>query len=249
MKNLIKLMAAAMIIVAVSCSKNNTDTGTGIAVSFKATTSLLAGSPSSSQVTKSSEAAGFTFSEALIGIKQIELKREEEQFSDSAMAHNPMNKHKFDFEGNYLIDLLTGISTPDIGFADFVPGTYNKFESETARLVPGGKSISVIGSYTDPASKVYNFNFSTKAEFEFEFESDSGFVLTEGKVMEMLININLPLLFSTVDFSKGTADANGIIVIDETTNTELFKSIKHNIHSIGDMHEDHKKEMEHKQGM
>ncbi|TAL71414.1 MAG: hypothetical protein EPN88_05650 [Bacteroidetes bacterium] len=245
MRNMYKLMLAIIVIIAASCSKNNTDTitGTGIGVSFKAVTTL--GSSSSSAVSKSISVVGFTFSEALIGIKEIELKREEEHFSDSAMVHDSLNKHKFDFDGKYLIDLLTGTSTPDIGFTNFVPGTYNKFESETARLISGGKSISVKGTYTDPSSNVYKFDFSTKKEFEFEFESDSGFVLTEGKILEMLININLPQMFATVDFSKGTPDATNVIVIDETTNIDLFKIIRHNIHSIGEMHEDHQKEMEH----
>jgi hypothetical protein len=248
MKSIINLTMASIVIASVSCTKSNTDNNTGIALSFKAKTSLLAGLPASDPVTKGA-AAGFTFSEALIGIKQIELKREEEEFSDSAMVHNPMNKHKFDFEGSYLVDLLAGTSTPDIGFTDFVPGTYNKFESETAQLIHEGKTVSVIGTYTDPSSKVYNFNFSTKAEFEFEFESDSGFVLTQGKIMEMLINFNLPLLFNSVDFSKATVNATGVILIDETNNAELYKKIKHNIHSAGEMHEDHEMEMEHKHGM
>jgi hypothetical protein len=147
-------------------------------------------------------------------------------------------KHKYDFKGKYLIDLLTGTSTPELGFSNFVPGVYNKFESETARLIEGEKSISVKGSFTDSTSLVYSFEFSTKGEFEFEFESDSGFLLTEGKVLEMLININLPGLFEGVDFSKGITDVNNVILINETTNHDLFKKIKHNIHAIAEMHED-----------
>lgn len=244
MKKILNLMLAITIVLAASCNKTNLDTG--IALSIKGTTTLSAkGMSASSPVTKSAAVEGFTFSEALMGIKEIELKRKEEHFRDSVMVHNPMNKHKFNFEGKYVIDLLAGTSTPDLGFTNFIPGTYNKFESETAKLLDGGKSISVKGTYTNPSSTVYNFDFSTKGEFEFEFESDSGFVLTEGKILEMLININLPQLFATIDFSKGTADATNIIVINETTNIELFKQIRHNIHSTAEMHEDHKMEMKH----
>ena len=177
MRNMLKLMLSIIIIITASCSKKNSDTGTGtgIALSFKAAKTVSpAGLASSSAVTKSVALEGFTFSEALMGIKEIELKRKEEHFRDSAMVHDPMKKHKFSFDGKYLIDLLAGTSTPDIGFTNFVPGTYNKFESETARLIDGGKSISVKGTYTDPSSKAFNFNFSTKGEFEFGFESDSG---------------------------------------------------------------------------
>jgi hypothetical protein len=229
MKNSLKIASAAlMVMIAASCSKN---TDTGIALSFKAITTL----PS---LKKSAAATGYNFTEALMGIKEIEIKREEEELHDSTTVRDTL-KHKFDFKGKYLLDLLTGTSTPDLGFTDFVPGIYNKFESETARLVEGGKSISVKGTFTDSTSTVFTFDFSTKGEFEFEFESDSGFALTEGKILEMLININLPMLFSNVDFSKGTADANKVIVINETTNYELFRKIRHNIHSIAEMHEDH----------
>lgn len=251
MRNMLKLMLSIIIIITASCSKKNSDTGTGtgIVLSFKAAKTVSpAGLASSSAVTKSVALGGFTFSEALMGIKEIELKRKEEHFRDSAMVHDPMKKHKFSFDGKYLIDLLAGTSTPDIGFTNFVPGTYNKFESETARLIDGGKSISVKGTYTDPSSKAFNFNFSTKGEFEFGFESDSGFVLTEGKIMEMLININLTQMFATVDFTQGTADSSNVIVIDETTNKELFRIVKRNIRSTGEMHEDHQMEMEHKHG-
>jgi hypothetical protein len=229
MKNALKIASAViMVIILSSCTKNNTDTG--IALSMKGITTLPL-------LKKSEMITGYTFTEALMGIKEIEIKRREEHFHDSLTVRDTL-KHKYDFDGKYLIDLLAGTSTPELGFSNFVPGSYNKFESETDRLIDGGKSISVKGSYTDSTSRVYNFDFSTKGEFEFEFESDSGFILTEGKVLEMLININLPKLFSGVDFSKGIADGNNVIVINETTNNNLSAKIKHNIRTIAEMHED-----------
>jgi hypothetical protein len=230
MKSIFKITAAGLLLmIAASCSKNNSDTG--IALSFKGVTTLSSTAKSASVVSP------YSFTEALMGIKEIEIKRKEEHLHDTLTPRDTL-KHNFDFKGKYLIDLLTGTSTPDFGLANFVPGTYNKFESETARLIDGGKSISVKGTYTDAALKAYNFSFSTRGEFEFEFESDSGFVLTEGSVLEMLININLPLMFTNVDFTKGTADVNNVYVINETSNIELYKKIKHNIRAIAEMHED-----------
>jgi hypothetical protein len=228
MKNILKITSAGLLLlIAASCSKNSTDTG--ISLSFKGVTTV------SSTAKSISAATPFSFTEALIGIKEIEIKRKEEHLHDTLTARDTL-KHKFDFKGKYLVDLLTGTTTPDFGLVNFVPGTYNK--SETARLIDGGKSISVKGTYTDAGSKAFNFNFSTRGEFEFEFESDSGFVLTEGSVLEMLININLPLMFTNVDFAKGTADVNNVYLINESSNIELFKKIKHNIRDIAEMHED-----------
>jgi hypothetical protein len=231
MKKVITFATAGLMILAViSCSKNTTDTVIGL--TFKGVTTLPAGAKGVEAVSP------YTFTEALMGIKEIEIKRKEEHLHDTLVPRDTINKSRYDFKGKYLVNLLTGITTPDFGLAGFVPGTYNKFESETARVIDGTKSFSVKGSFTDPAAKVYNFNFTTKGEFEFEFESDSGFVLTEGKVLEMLININLPLMFKNVDFSKGTVDAASVIVINESTNTEIFKRVKNNIKAIAEMHED-----------
>jgi len=226
--------AGLMLLIVASCTKTNT--GTVIGLSFKGVTTTTAAAKGASTV------SSFTFTEALMGIKEIQIKRKEEQLHDTLTPRDSVNKSRFNFKGKYLVDLLTGTTTPDFGLAGFVPGTYNKLESETAKLVNGTNSISVKGTYTDAASKVYNFNFSSKSEFEFEFESDSGFVLTEGGVLQMLININLPHLFANVDFSLATVDSNGTIVISENTNGEIYKKIKRNIRSVAEMHEDKHKE-------
>jgi hypothetical protein len=239
MKSILKIAATGLMVISIaSCTKSPDNTvTTGIALSISGITT----SPASTGMGMKSAAiatTGFTFAEALIGIKEIELKRKEEHLHDTLTPRDTVHG-EFHFKGKYLIDLLAGTSTPDLGLASFVPGTYNKFESSTARLIDGGKSISVKGSYTDLSSKVFNFDFSTRGMFEFEFESDSGFVLTEGNILQMVVNVNLPALLANIDFSTATADANNVIVINETTNIELFKRIKHNLRRMGEMHEDH----------
>ena len=222
MKTFMKLFTVVLIaLFALSCKKTNE---TGFSLKFKATTTIPV-------VKKGVSAAGFTFTEALLGIKNIQIKREDETLNNGDT--------EYDYKANYIVDLLTGISTPPFGFEQFIPGTYNKFESETAKLLTGGKSLSVKGSFTDPAGRTYNFEFATSAEIEFEFESDSSFVLTEGTVFDMLININLPLLFKGVDFSTATANANGVILIDETSNNAILSAIKNNLDKATDMEDEH----------
>lgn len=215
-------MGAALIVIFVSsCNKSNE---TGISLKFKATTTLPAG-------IKGESAAGYTFTEAMLGIKKIEIKREDELLDDGDL--------EYDFKGNYVVDLLKATSTPALGFSEFLPGTYNKFESETAPVLTGGKTISIKGSFTSTGGAPAYFEFSSIEEFEFEFESDSGFVLTEGNVFDMLININLPLLFQGVDFSKATASANGVFLLNETSNNSIASLIKNNIDKVTDMEDEH----------
>jgi hypothetical protein len=248
MKSILKIASTGfLLLAAASCTKSpDSSVTTGIALSISGITT----SPTSTGMGMKSATVtttGFTFTEALMGIKEIELKRREEHLHDTLTPRDTIHG-EFHFKGKYLIDLLKGTSTPDLGLASFVPGTYNKFESSTARLIEGGKSISVKGTYTDPSSKVYSFDFSTRGMFEFEFESDSGFVLTEGNILQMVVNVNIPALLANIDFSMATVDANNIIVINETTNIELFKRIKHNIRRMGEMHEDHHHKDKHKMG-
>jgi hypothetical protein len=222
MKNILKLMGAALIVIFISsCSKSNE---TGISLKFKASTTLPAGAKAESVI-------GYTFTEAMLGIKKIEIKREDELLDDGDL--------EYDYNGNYVVDLLTATSTPVLGFSEFLPGTYNKFESETAPVLTGGKTISIKGSYTATGGAPVYFEFSSIEEFEFEFESDSGFVLTEGSVFDMLININLPLLFQGVDFSKATANVNGVFILNETTNNSIASLIKNNIDKVTEMEDEH----------
>lgn len=223
MKTTFKLMlAVTMIISMASCSKSN---DTGISLSIKGTTTLPL-------IKKSAQTQGFIFSQALLGIKNIEIKKEDEMLDNGDM--------NFDFPGNYTVDLLAGTTSPAIGFSDFLPGTYNKFESKTAAILNGGKSFIINGTYTDGGGTVYTFEFSTSGEVKFEFESDTAFVLTEGTVVNMLININLPLLFEGVDFSKAVQNGDGIIIINETSNAGLVEKILGNIDNVAEMEDEHR---------
>lgn len=233
MKNTI-ILFGAIFVIAISCSKSNDPgTSTGVSLSFKGTTTSPA-------IVKGSGTDTYTFSEALMGIKEIELKKEEEQFDD-----NDMN---FNFEGNYVVDLLAGTTSPTLGFAELTPGTYNKFESRTAQLLDGGNSISLKGTVTDGGGTLYNFEFATTSEIKFEFESDSAFVITEGTVHDMLVNINLPVIFEGIDFSKAVADDTGKILINDLSNADLSAIIKINIDHAAEMENENEHETEHKAG-
>ena len=228
MKNILKISTAALIFIfAASCSKSSKNSDTGISLSLKGTTTLPA-------IKKGATIEGFTFSEALLGIKEIEIKKEDEMMDDGEMD--------FDYDGSYIVDLLLGKSTPALGFSEFLPGTYNKFESKTASVLDGGKSLSFKGIYTDAGGTAYNFDVSTTSKIKFEFESATSFVLTEGTVLDMLINLNLPMLFEGVDFSKATANGSGIIVINDSNNSAILTKIMSNIDRIASMEDEHESE-------
>ena len=221
MKSILKLLLAALIIVyAGSCTKI---TDTGITLKIKGISTLPA-------VKKSTAVEGYTFSEALMGIKEIEIEAESaDEESDD------YDDVEYEFEGKYVVDLLTGTSSPDLGLADLQPGTYNELEAETAQILEGGNTLILKGTYTDAAQNVHTFEFSTDDEIELEIESDEGFVLTEGEVLDMIVNIYLPMLFEGVDFSTATENADGVIIINDSSNPSLAWKINNNIDHVAEI--------------
>ncbi len=248
------MIPAGLLIMALaaSCSKNDntimpfkdggnsTSKNSGMGLQFlgtnaptKLTTSdkfsNQSGSSAVSTGNASSPAGTFTFSEALLVIRDIDIKRMDQSFDDSVSNNDTLNR-KYDFNGNYLLNLLNGTSTPALNLVNFIAGTYNKVEAKSAKIVDGNNSISLKGTFADTtAKKTYTFDFSTVASLEFKFVSDTGFYLDQGKVLTLLVNINLPDLFAGVDFSKATMDSNNVIVINETSNTNLMAKIITNI--------------------
>lgn len=215
-----------------ACSKN---TETGISLEVTGTNSF-AQARGSEFINKSTSAEGFSFTQALLGIKEIEIEGKEEHENEE-LESAPEKEDEYEFGGKFLVDLLNGTSSPEIGFRDFIPGIYTNFEAETAGIVDGNKSVFLKGSYTDTQDKKYEFEFSTTAEIEFEYESETGYELTEDNILDLVIKINLPSLFTGVDFSLGTMNADNIIVINETSNIGIFKIVKYNLNSMAEMDE------------
>jgi hypothetical protein len=227
MKNILKLLSAVIMVTAISCTKDNkSGINTVISLTFKGTTALPG-------IKKSLNTEGFTFTEALLGIKEIEIKK---------VGDVSNNDGKFDFDKNYIVDLLAGTTTPAFGTSEFLPGRYNKLESKTSNLLDGGNSVSLKGTYTDNVGTTYKFEFSSTSVFKFEVESDTGFILSEGTIFSMLVNVTLPVFFQGVDFSKAAVNSSGIIVINDISNIPMSEIIKSNINLVADMEDENESE-------
>jgi hypothetical protein len=246
MKSLLKLSGIILVLATLFACTKNDETGISLKVIGTYTPESLSMATAMDSPAKSSElssqgtgiaAEGFTFTEALLGIREIEIEGEEEHETEEPDDESEA-ENEFEFEGNYLIDLLTGTSTPELGFENFIPGIYTNFEAETAGIIDGNKTVSMKGTYTDAGSNNYKFEFSTTAEIEFEYETETGFELTEGTILELVVKINLPAIFEGVDFSSATVNADNVIIINESTNIEILNIIKSNVRNMAEMEED-----------
>ena len=222
------IIASFLILIGISCEKS---ADTGIALSFKGETSALK---------STSNSGSFTFSEAMIGVHEIEIEMEtEEEDGESEME----TEIEYEFEGPYAVDLLSGVSDPEIGLAELIPGNYNELEAEISPILDGGtKSVIIKGSYTDTNQETVDFEFSTASEIELEVESDAGFYLDEGTILELVVTFDLAMLFDGVDFASAEKNDMGVVIMDDSHNVELTNKVKSNISQYAEIEDDDEQE-------
>jgi hypothetical protein len=231
MRGILVIVMAFMIIIAISCEKSD---DTGITLSFKGETSVL----------KSTNNDGsYTFSEAFLGVHEIEIESEEEyeeeyETEGTEVEIETETEIEYEFEGEYAVDLLTGESDPDMGLAEVQPGTYNELEAEISPILEGGKSIIIKGTYTESGQETIEFEFSTTSEIELEVESDAGFYLDEGSILDLVVTFVLPGLFDGVDFYGAEKNDNGVVIMDDSTNVEQTNKVKSNISKFAELEDD-----------
>ena len=167
---------------------------------------------------------GYTFTEVYAGVTEIELETLEENQQEDALGED--ENEEVEFEGNFVINLLTGTSDPDFGISTIQPGVYEEVELEFENILEGNKTLIVNFNYTPAGATEPTFvEFSTAEEFELELENEAGFVLDAGMVNPILVTLNLTELFAAVDLSTLMADEDGVIRINETSNSSAMDSI------------------------
>lgn len=215
---LVVLLAISAIMMQ-SCGDDNLPTEAMASFEMKAVTnaSTLA---TSGRV----EAAGYTFTEVFVGVTEIELETLEENREEEENGES--EDEEVEFEGNFIIDLLTGVSDPDFGFTELLSGVYEEVEIEFENILEGNNTLIAKFHFTPEGSTEPTFvEFSTAEEFEIEIENEAGFVLDGGMLNSILVTLDLDVLFASIDFSSLQAGEDGVIRINEHSNSALMESI------------------------
>lgn len=179
---------------------------------------------------------GLVFNEVLLGVTEIEFETLEENEKEEAEGEN--ENEGVEFEGQFVVDLINGTSTPDLGIADIAPGIYEEIEIEMEPILDGGYSIFVSFEFTNANDEVVTVEYGNSDDLEFEIEDDNGFVLDVGATNQMLVLLNLDALFSGIDLNTASADNDGIVRINNNSNTDLAASIAANLDQVLDAGED-----------
>ena len=224
------------LVVVQSCNKATEEPNVAnISMELKASTSLS--TVSSGRVT----AVGLVFTEVLLGVTELEFETLEEneaedrgEDADGNVANDEDgdgedDNEEVEYEGEFIVDLIAGTSTPDFGASALAPGLYEEIEIQMSPILDGGLTMFVAFDFTPAgATTPVNFEFSTSQEIEYELESDNGFLLDGTALNNMLIVFNLDALLASIDLNTATADVDGIVRINENSNSELYGVIFEN---------------------
>jgi hypothetical protein len=202
-----------------------------INIEMKAITSLSSIKPSGRL-----QNTGIEFTEAYLGVTEIEFETLEEEEAEGSQEFEDLDgdgeddNEEIEYEGNFVVDLLSGISNPEFGEVDLAPGTYEEMEFEMEPILDGDVTIFVAFNFTpDGATEAIRYEYSNNQEMEYELENESGFVLDEGTLNQILVIVDLDAMFDGVDFSAATADMDGIVRINEDSNVDLASQIMQNL--------------------
>jgi hypothetical protein len=171
---------------------------------------------------------GLVFNEVLLGVTELEFELLNEENDDDDI----------EFEGQFIVDLINGTSTPDFGIANIAPGIYEEIELEMDPILDGGLSIIVSFEFTNDNNEAVIVEYGNSDELEFEIENDYGFNLEAGVTNQILVMFDLDALFAGIDLNAATADNDGIVRINKSSNANLAADIDSNLDQILDAGKD-----------
>jgi hypothetical protein len=238
-----KMRVLLMLIVGslwVGGCNNDEPTAEGIKLQMKAVTSL-------STINGRTSTTGLEFSQILLGVRELEFETlEEDDLEDSNDDSDGDNddgeddNEEVEFEGAFVVDLVNGTSTPDFGLANVQPGIYEEIEIEMGPILENSNSIFIAFSYTpDGGGSPVQVEFSSQEEIEFEIEDETtGFQLDANTLTNILVLLDLDALFSGIDLSTAEADEDGVVRINDSSNSGITQQILSNLEDACDAGED-----------
>lgn len=259
MKLQILILATIVAVFVSSCSESVDPDAAKVELEMKATTQL--GTLNSGARTAATE---IEFTEAMIGVTKIEFESSDDASDDDNSGSgsddgdssgsdddddgdsddDSSDSLEVEVKGNFIVDLIAGTSSPDFGISGITPGAYDKLEVKMRPILDDGKTLRVVFNYSVDGSAPVVVEISTSQELEFEVESNSTLDISSVNASNILILFDLDKLMAGVDFSSAVKSPDGIIRINESSNTSLASQLFGNLDSCMDAGEDDDKDDE-----
>ncbi|MDN3670793.1 hypothetical protein QWY93_15845 [Echinicola jeungdonensis] len=212
MKQTMKYTVIALLAFAlVSCSddKDGTNSPT-VAFSFKTNTSSI--NVPAGRV----QANTLEFTSGTIRLSRIEFEAETDE-ADSV---------EVEIERTIEIDFATGETSPNLDNLVFAMGTYTEARVELEILDENSNpSVVIEGTFTDAENETHPIRFEFNSGETFEVEKEGRIVFGEGASVLAEVTFDPGVWFAGVtreELSAATKNNDGVIVISETSNAEIF---------------------------
>lgn len=253
------VLAAIAMFFTSACSENVDPDAAKVDLKMQAITQL--GTLNSGARTAATE---IEFTEAIIGVTKIEFESSDDSSDDDNSgsgsdddddddddgddddgdddndddSDDDGDEMEVEIKGKFIVDLIAGTSNPDFGVTGIAPGTYNKLEIKMRPILQDGNTLKVVFNYSIDGAAPVTIEISTKQELEFEIESNSTLDLSEVNAKNILILFDLDRLIAGVDFTSGVKSPDGIVRINESSNTSLAAKLLGNLDDCMDAGED-----------
>lgn len=205
------------------------------------------------QLRITSDPASTTIGNALVGgdvqitlakvvVSDVEFERSENCALDDA------GETEIEYEGPYVVNLLTQKSYPSLNEVVLAKGHYCEFKFSLEKLnvdeVPTGvdsndeiieASMYIEGTYHSTTPLIVRLE--EDESFEMESESSHGLNLSVGEANTLFLMFDLSKLFEGVDLSVLDLDA-GTIVIDKNHNQTAYQLVRKNIKTFSKLFKD-----------
>ena len=197
------MLAAAVVLGLASCSKEESkETGYSL--------TMRAGS--------APRTAAWSIDEAWALLHEIELERDLDDDDDET---------EIDIEGNFTVNLLTGVSTPPLPTITIPAGTYNELEVELGDDDNNGtgQTVFYVRGTAPVNGNTIPFEVNVTQAFELEIlDDDAGIFLPEGDIKNLVIWVDVLQALSTLDLSNASLDQDGVLRISQNKNSNLFSA-------------------------
>lgn len=227
------MLAITLVIGVSACSSDDSATtkDTLLSIQFNTVTSQFdTQAQLNASSSKQAASGSFKFNDGFIMISELEYEAETENDSLSL---------EFEMEGVVVIDFATGIPTPDIRAITIPAGTYQEVEIEVELFDDTNEpSIVLNGIYTSPDGVEHPVRFEFGSGDEFEVEREGTIVFTENQSAIAEITFDPSLWFAKVtdeDMESATKNMDGIIVISEDHNTDIFDIVEEGLELATDL--------------
>lgn len=134
------------------------------------------------------------------------------------------------FEGEYIVDLLNMTSDPEIGISDIPPGLYHEIKITFEPILNGSHTFLIDADYTPDNGDVKHIEFTYDSAYYAEIYHLKGMQIADQQTNNLLVILYLNKLFQGIDFNQANVDNDGVIRINEESNSDLAELIADRFH-------------------